>query len=63
MKLSKVEPWNSVRVTLNLSADAAQYLMQLAERGDSNLRELGILSVQLDGQQVNKSVFKPVIYS
>ncbi|KPM06795.1 hypothetical protein QR98_0052740 [Sarcoptes scabiei] len=52
MKLSKVEPWNSVRVTLNLSADAAQYLMQLAERGDSNLRELGILSVQLDGQQV-----------
>lgn len=52
IKVTKVEPWNSVRVTLNLSDDAAQQLRQLAEHGDSTLRNIGILSVQVDGQQV-----------
>lgn len=50
--LKKVEPWNSVRVTFNMPVEAARRLKELAERRDSILRELGILAVQIEGDQV-----------
>ena len=49
--VQKVEPWNSVRVTVKIPKDAAGRLKQLAESEDQMLRELGILAVQIDGQK------------
>ncbi|KAL3869456.1 hypothetical protein ACJMK2_042137 [Sinanodonta woodiana] len=49
--LKKVEPWNSVRVTFNIPREAAGRLKQLAQQGSARLRELGVLSVQIQGDQ------------
>ncbi|CAG0890400.1 unnamed protein product [Darwinula stevensoni] len=52
VQIAKVEPWNSVRVTLKIPREAALQLRQLAQEGSSSLRDLGILSVQVEGDQV-----------
>ncbi|XP_074643659.1 uncharacterized protein LOC141900589 isoform X2 [Tubulanus polymorphus] len=50
--LKKVEPWNSVRVTVNIPKEAALRLKQLAETRDPSLRDIGILAVQIEGDNV-----------
>ena len=47
--MRKVEPWNSVKVTLTIPREAAVRLRQLAQNGSEALRQLGVLSVQVQG--------------
>ena len=50
--MKKVEPWNSVRVTMNIPADAARRLRELAAQEMRVLQELGILAVHIEGENV-----------
>jgi len=55
--VKKVEPWNSVKVTLNLPRDAAQRLKALANQNDgAALRSVGIMSLQVEGKQLKMAL-------
>ena len=54
--LKKVEPWNSVRVTFNIPREAAIRLKQLAQQGNTQLKDLGVLAVQIQDQHISLTI-------
>ena len=46
----KVEPWNSIKVTFSIPKKAAKQLRELAQSNSSLLKELDILTVQVQGR-------------
>ncbi|XP_076462296.1 uncharacterized protein LOC143294734 [Babylonia areolata] len=50
--LKKIEPWNSVRVTFKIPKTAALRLKELAEQGNPTLRTIGVLGVQIQGDNL-----------
>ena len=51
-----MEPWNSVRVTFNIPREAAVRLKQLAQQGNTTLRDLGVLAVQILDQHISLTI-------
>ena len=49
-----MESWNSVRIKFNVTREAADKLKELVESNDNALRNLGILSVQIDNDKIVK---------
>ncbi|XP_005096372.1 serine-rich adhesin for platelets isoform X2 [Aplysia californica] len=49
LQVKKIEPWNSVKVTFTIPREAALRLRQLAQTGNDTLRQMGVLSVQIQG--------------
>lgn len=54
--MKKVEPWNSVRVTFKIPREAAVRLKQLAQQGSTRLKELGVLAVQIQDQNISLTI-------
>lgn len=54
--LKKVEPWNSVKVTFKIPREAAVRLKQLAQQGNTTLKELGVLAVQIQDQNISLTI-------
>ncbi|WAR23202.1 NCOA6-like protein, partial [Mya arenaria] len=54
--LKKVEPWNSVKVTFKIPREAAIRLKQLAQQGNATLKELGVLAVQIQDQNISLTI-------
>ena len=49
LQVKKIEPWNSVKVTFTIPREAAGRLRHLAQAGNAVLRQMGVLSVQIQG--------------
>ena len=54
--MKKVEPWNSVKVTFKIPREAAVRLKQLAQQGNAKLKELGVLAVQIQDQNISLTI-------